>query len=301
VAIATAFGPAGTWADRTIPENDIRISPEVQAFSRWSPPGGTLGTIVAEAATRAALLEADRSSLERAAFSAPSAPSLARALRSQTVTLLAEVKRRSPSKGAIAESLDAVTQARAYQQGGAAAVSILTEPRHFGGSIEDLEGVRGALTLPILKKDFHVAEIQLIEARAIGASAALLIARALAPARLNELVAFGRSIALELLVEVRDEDELERAAAAGATMIGVNNRNLESLEIDATTSERLIPRITGSLVAIAESGVRTHADVERYAACGADAVLVGSVLSASRDPVTTTRALTGVPRRPRDR
>jgi indole-3-glycerol phosphate synthase len=213
------------------------------------------------------------------------------------VALLAEVKRRSPSKGTIAESLDAVGQTRAYGDGGAAAVSILTETEHFGGSVEDLRAVRAAFGIPILKKDFHVAPIQLLEARALGASAALLIARALSPARLEELVAYGRALGLELLVEVRDEQELARALAAGATMIGVNNRNLESLEIDTGTAERLIPSMPSSVVAIAESGVRVRADVERYAMCGADAVLVGSVLSASPDPAGAARGLTGVPRR----
>lgn len=210
--------------------------------------------------------------------------------------MLAEVKRRSPSKGAIAEGLDAVEQAGAYAAGGAAGVSILTEPAHFGGSIDDLRDVRRSVKLPALKKDFHVAAVQLIEARALGASAALLIARALAPAKLAELIRVGQALDLELLVEVRDEAELERSLAEGATMIGVNNRDLETLVIDPDTSIRLIPLIPSHVVAIAESGVRTRADVERYASVGADAVLVGSSLSASADPVAATRALAGVPR-----
>jgi len=271
----------------------------VQAFTHWSPPGGTLGTIIGEAEARAAALEHDRSELELAAEGTLPGISLARALRSSSVALLAEVKRRSPSKGAIDESLDALAQARAYADGGAAAVSILTEPAHFGGSVDDLRDVRAALAIPALKKDFHVAPIQLLEARALGASAALLIVRALAPARLEEMMAYGRAIGLELLVEIRDEGELDRALSAGATMIGVNNRDLESLDIDPGTAERLIPRLPPEIIAIAESGVRVRADVERYAACGADAVLVGSVLSASSDPAAAARALTGVPRRNR--
>ena len=223
-------------------------------------------------------------------------PSLERALRGTTVAVLAEVKRRSPSKGQIAEGLHAVALAQAYGDGGAAAVSILTEPEHFGGSTADLVAVRDAIGIPSLKKDFHVTPIQLMEARALGASAALLIARAVAPERLDELMRAGRALGLELLVEVRDEEELERALAAGATMIGVNNRNLETLEIDPGTAERLIPRIPAALVAIAESGITTRADVERYATCGADAVLVGSALSAAGDPVAATRALVGVVR-----
>jgi indole-3-glycerol phosphate synthase len=271
----------------------------VQAQNGWTPPGGTLGRIVGEAVARIALLEQRESDLRSDAEETLPGPSLERALRGSSVAVLAEVKRRSPSKGTIAESLDAVSQARAYQAGGAAAVSILTEPAHFGGSVDDLLAVRGSLEIPALKKDFHVAPIQLLEARALGASAALIIARALSPAQLATMMKAGRDLGLELLVEVRDEAELERALAAGATMIGVNNRNLETLEIDPATSERLIPLIPRGLIAIAESGVRGVADVERYAACGADAVLVGSSLSASGDPVAATRAIAGVPRRAR--
>jgi indole-3-glycerol phosphate synthase len=271
----------------------------VQAFSRWSSPGGTLGRIVREAEARAARLEQTRDDLAVGAEETLPGPSLERALRMGAVALLAEVKRRSPSKGAIAESLDAVAQARAYAEGGAAGVSILTEPDHFGGSVDDLRQVRAELAIPVLKKDFHVSPVQLLEARALGASAALLIARALPPARLEELVDYGRRLGLELLVEVRDEEELGRALSAGATMIGVNNRNLETLEIDPETAERLIPLMPASVVAIAESGVRNRSDVERYAACGADAVLVGSALSASMDPAGGARALGGVARRTR--
>ncbi len=214
---------------------------------------------------------------------------------------MAEVKRRSPSKGAIAEDLDAVAQACAYLAGGAAAVSILTEPTHFGGSVDDLIAVHQRVPMPTLKKDFHIAPIQLLEARALGASAALLIVRALHPDLLVELMQLGRAIDLELLVEVRDEEELQRALDAGARMIGVNNRDLETLVIDAATADRLIPLIPSDVVAIAESGVRGREDVERYAAVGADAVLVGSSLSAAIDPVLATRALAGVPTRVRAR
>ena len=271
----------------------------MQASSHWTPPEGTLGTIVQEAEARAARLERQRATLERDAATAPPGASLERSLRTSSVGVLAEVKRRSPSKGAIDTSLDALAQASAYAAGGAAAVSILTEPAHFGGSVDDLKQVRAALTIPVLKKDFHVHPIQLLEARALGASAALLIVRALEPSRLEELVTYGRSIGVELLLEVRDEVELALALATGATMIGVNNRNLESLAVDAGTAERLIPLIPATVVAIAESGLRSRADVERYGACGADAVLVGSALSASSAPADAVRALTGVVRRGR--
>ena len=269
----------------------------MQALSQWTPPGGTLGTITVAAVLRADRLEKRRFVLERLAASSAPGPSLARALRADAVTLLAEIKRRSPSKGAIASGLDAVAQARAYVEGGARGVSVLTEPDHFGGAPADLIDVVAALpSVPFLRKDFHVAPIQLLEARALGASAVLLIARALSPASLTEMATEARSLGLEVLVEVRDEAELERAIATGASMVGVNNRNLETLEIDPATCDRLIPRIPAGVVAIAESGVRSRADVERYGQCGADAVLVGSVLSAASDVVEATRALTGVAR-----
>ena len=262
---------------------------------------GTLGKIVREAELRAAALDRSLEELERSAAQVPAGPSLQTALQNSSVGLVAEVKRRSPSKGAIAVGLDAVTQAKAYAEGGAAGVSVLTEPAHFGGSVDDLLAVRRAVTIPALKKDFHVAAVQLVEARALGASAALLIARALSPERLAELMRLGRALGLELLVEVRNEAELERSLSEGATMIGVNNRDLETLVIDPDTAMRLIPLIPASVVAIAESGIRTRANVERYAAAGADAVLVGSSLSAALDPLAAVRALTGVRRMDRAR
>jgi indole-3-glycerol phosphate synthase len=268
----------------------------VQAHSLWTPPSGTLGAIVAEAEQRSEALARRGAELERLAASRPPVRSLRAVLRGSTVALLTEVKRQSPSKGAIASGLDAVVQASAYAAGGAAALSILTEPKHFGGSVEDLRDVARQVPLPVLKKDFHVHPVQLVEARAEGASAALLIVRAITPERLSELMSCGRDLDLELLVEVRDESELELALSLGATMIGVNNRNLETLVIDPATAERLIPRIPGHVIAIAESGVSSLADVERYAAVGADAVLVGSSLSAAADPVAATRAFAGVPR-----
>ena len=256
--------------------------------------------IVAESEARSEALMGRARELNALARNTAPGPSLERALRAGSVAVLAEVKRRSPSKGPLADGLDAVPQARAYAEGGAAAVSILTEPVHFDGSNEDLTAVRAALNIPVLKKDFHVTRVQLVEARALGASAALLIARALSPDRLSALMAQGQTLGLELLVEVRDERELERALSGGATMIGVNNRNLETLELDPTTCERIIPMIPSSIVAIAESGVKTRDDVERYARFGADAVLVGSVLSAASHPSLATRTLVGVTRRRRD-
>lgn len=215
------------------------------------------------------------------------------------MTILAEVKRSSPSKGPINPGLDAVAQARAYEAGGARGISVLTEPRHFGGSAADLAAIHAAVTLPLLRKDFHIDVLQLLEARALGACAVLLIARALSPARLATLASEAHGMGLEVLVEVRDETELAHALGTEAQLIGVNNRNLETLQVDPATSERLIPGIPPSRIAIAESGIVSAADIERMAATGADAVLVGSALSAASDPAEAVRSLTTVPRCPR--
>jgi indole-3-glycerol phosphate synthase len=273
----------------------------VQAYSAWTPPTGTLGAIVAEARDRAALLRPNEAELSESAASAPPSPSLAGALRTDTVAVIAEVKRRSPSKGWINPGISAVDQALSYESGGAAAVSILTEPAHFGGSVADLVGVRDSVSIPVLKKDFHIDPIQLIEAKALGASAALLIARALSPDSLVEMIATAKQLELETIVEIRDSDELVRALDAGAAIIGINNRNLETLSIDPATSERLLAQLPADVIGIAESGVQNREGVERFARCGADAVLVGSVLSASSNPIEAVRQLTGVQRTGRGR
>jgi indole-3-glycerol phosphate synthase len=268
----------------------------VQASSVWTPPGGTLGGIVAEARQRADALRAQRDELTARARAVPAVPGFAAALRRSSVAVIAEVKRRSPSKGWIKADISAPDQAASYQAGGAAAISVLTEPAHFGGSLDDLRAVRSRVQIPALKKDFHVDTVQLLEAKAEGASAALLIARALSPDDLVRMSDFAREIALEVLVEIRDEEELRRAIGARAQVIGINNRNLETLVIDASTSERLLAAIPPSVIAVAESGVQSRADVERYAAAGADAVLVGSAISASGDPTAAVRDLASVPR-----
>ena len=268
----------------------------MQASRAWSPPTGTLGGIVVEARERVERLRARRAELERVAATTRPVPSLAAAIRGQSVAVIAEVKRRSPSKGWINASLTSADQARAYEEGGAAAISVLTEPAHFGGSAEDLIHVRNAVSLPAIKKDFHVDPIQLIEARALGASAALLIARALAPDDLERMMDTAARLRLEVLVEVRDEDELARAIMLGATIIGVNSRDLETLIVDPSTCERLLPGIPSDRLAVAESGIANRMDVERVAANGADAVLVGSAVSAAPEPAVAVRGLVGVQR-----
>ena len=268
----------------------------MQASFAWTAPSGTLGRIVEEARVRARALEAATTELEKAAANAGGAPAFASALRGATASVIAEVKRKSPSKGWIQPDMDAAEQARAYEVAGARAISVLTEPEHFAGSPEDLVAVRAAVSLPVLKKDFHVEPIQLLEAKALGASAALLIVKALGPAGLQRLMQTAKDLTLEVLVEVRDEQELDLALDCGARVVGINNRNLETLAIDAATSERLLIRVPSSVIAIAESGVASRGDVERVARAGADAVLVGSSVSAAADPQEAVRRLTGVPR-----
>jgi indole-3-glycerol phosphate synthase len=272
----------------------------VQASSAWTPPTGTLGNIVAEARERAALLKPSERELAESAAGALPVPCLATALRGEAVAVIAEVKRRSPSKGWINRGLSATDQAMLYERGGAAAISILTEPTHFGGSVADLIAVCDAVTIPVLKKDFHVDPVQLIEAKALGASAALLIARALSPEALLEMIQVAGDLSLEVIVEIRDERELERAIEGGAAIIGINNRNLETLVIDPATSDRLLGLVPPGVIAIAESGVAGREDVARVARRGADAVLVGSALSAADDAAMAVRELTGIPRVRRD-
>src|SRR5512143_3414401 len=210
-----------------------------------------------------------------------------------SVGVIAEVKRRSPSAGAIHADLDPVAHARAYAAGGAVAISVLTEPQHFGGSLDDLQGVAAAVPVPVLCKDFILDELQLLAARAAGASAVLLIARILTAIRLRELIAAASRLELGVLVEVHSVDELD------AAIVGVNNRDLDSFEVDLAVGERVLRAVPRHLVAVAESGIESRADVERLAAAGADLVLVGTALVRHADPRTAVHALCGVPRQPR--
>jgi indole-3-glycerol phosphate synthase len=273
----------------------------VQANRAWTAPIGPLGRLSQAAATRARELERRSGELRTLASETTAGPSLANALRRSDVAVIAEVKRSSPSKGVINAGIDASVQARAYARGGAAALSILTEPAEFGGSTEDLRDARAATSLPTLKKDFHVHPIQALEARAAGASAMLLIARALPAERLREMADVAFDLGLEVLVEVRSDAELEDAIAIERAIIGVNSRDLETLVIDPEVTSRLIAAIPPDRLAVAESGVRGRADVERVASIGADAVLVGSSISASVDPSGAVAALTGVARSRRGR
>jgi indole-3-glycerol phosphate synthase len=269
----------------------------VQAFpAKWTPPTGVLGRIIHETSRRVATARANRADLERRARTAVARRDFVTALRGPQVKVIAEIKRRSPSRGVINARLDLSSRARAYERGGAAAISVLTEPAHFGGSEDDLEGVRDAVPLPILRKDFIIDEIQIIEARAWGASAVLLIARALPPDHLMSLAKSSREWGIEALIEVRTNEELEAALRADAHIIGVNSRDLETLDVNAEVIDRLLPHIPETIVAVAESGIRTVADVERAASVGADAVLIGSSLTEAADPMAAVRAVSGVER-----
>lgn len=240
-----------------------------------------------------------RSALERAAADRPHPPDFAAALRCPAVAVIAEVKRRSPSAGPINPTLDPVVLARAYLSGGAAAVSVLTDGPFFGGALADLEAVTGAVPAPVLRKDFILDECQVLEARASGAAAVLLIVRALEPARLPQLCDFALACGLTPLVEVHDARERTRALDTAAPTIGVNARNLDDFSVDVAGALRLIATIPADRVAVAESGLATVDDVAAAAAAGADAVLIGSALARAADPAGQVRALSGVARRGR--
>jgi indole-3-glycerol phosphate synthase len=260
-----------------------------------------LGSLVTAAHRRAAEARGTVPALERRiAARTTRPPGFADALRAgDRVRVIAEIKRHSPSLGPLAPGLDAGAQASAFAAGGAAAVSVLTEPERFGGALEDLRTAAPA-GLPMLRKDFIVDEVQVLEAAAFGASALLLIVAALPPARLIALQAEAHAVGLDVLVEVHDAGELAVALEAACPIIGVNTRDLRTLAIDPAVGEALVPRIPAGHVAVFESGIAAVADVVRAARAGADAVLVGSALSQAGDPAAAVAALASVPRGRRD-
>jgi indole-3-glycerol phosphate synthase len=210
--------------------------------------------------------------------------------------VIAEIKRRSPSKGDLAPDLDPTLTAKAYETGGAAALSVLTDQLFFGGSVDDLRCAREATALPVLRKDFTIDETQVLEARAIGADALLLIVAAVPDdALLADLHAFAGDLGLTALVEVHDEAELDRALTAGAVVVGVNCRDLATFGEDLGVAERLVRRLPPEVIAVAESAIRTHADAGRMAAAGYDAVLVGEALVRSPAPAALVGELAAIP------
>lgn len=208
--------------------------------------------------------------------------------------VIAEVKRRSPSRGEIRPDFDAVGCAKAYADGGAAALSVLTDSRYFGGSLAALEAVRRAVDLPLLRKDFLVDPYQVDQARVAGADAVLLIARALDDGSLAALLGRARALGLDALVEVHEEGEVDRALCAGADLVGINNRDLASFETDLAVSERLAPRLVeAGVTVVAESGIFRYEDIRRLEAAGAHAVLVGESLMREADVGAALRRLRG--------
>jgi indole-3-glycerol phosphate synthase len=213
------------------------------------------------------------------------------ALKSGSFGVIAEIKRRSPANGLLRANLDPGATAQTYDQGGALCMSVLTDGPFFDGSDADLVAARTACALPVLRKDFVIDAYQVWEARAIGADAVLLIVRALEQERLVELLGIATETGMSALVEVHDEPELQRALDAKARLIGVNNRNLDTLQVDIATSERVIPLIPDSIPAIAESGVSNRAAAERMRQAGARAILVGEALVLSEHPGELLREL----------
>lgn len=227
---------------------------------------------------------------EKASRVAPARDALA-ALKVPGVGVIAEVKRSSPSKGALAAIADPARLAADYEAGGASVISVLTEKRKFGGELADLSAVRAKVDVPILRKDFIFSSYQLWEARAHGADLALLIVAALEQSALISLIERTESLGMTALVEVHTEEETRRALDAGAKVVGVNARNLKTLEVDRETFHRIAPLIPAGVVSIAESGVRGPHDLIAYANAGADAVLVGESLVTGRDPKTAVSDL----------
>jgi len=264
-------------------------------------PETKLDAILMATRDRVANLRAQARELERRAAAAPEPRPFARALPGRDVGVIAEVKRRSPSAGAIRADLDPVAHARAYTQGGAVAISVLTDELHFGGSLDDLARVASAVPVPVLRKDFILDELQLYEARAAGASAVLLIVRALASDGLRTLARAARDQGLGVLVEVHSAGELELALGVNPTAVGVNSRDLATFAVDLGRAERLVALVPGGVPVVAESGIATRADVERMAAAGADLVLVGTSVAGTADPEAAVRGLTGVRRQGRGR
>lgn len=240
------------------------------------------------AASRSAVSLAE---MRARAGAAPLPRAFAAAIAGPPVRIIAEVKRSSPSAGSIRQDADPAMTARLYEAAGAAAVSVLTDRRYFSGSPDDLRAVRQTVGLPVLRKDFVVDPYQVYEARAIGADAVLLIAGTVPAADLAALGRLAAELGMTALFEVHTEDHLDEVLAAGARVIGINNRNLNTLGIDLETTPRLRPRIPAGLLVVSESGIETPADVERVCRAGIHAMLVGTALMASPDPAAHLRAL----------
>lgn len=245
------------------------------------------GALLDAADRRAARSLAD---VEAAAVArAPALDALSALAPRPRVHIIAEIKRSSPSRGALAEIADPASLAESYELGGASAISVLTEGRRFGGSLDDLEAVRAVVTVPVLRKDFIAEPYQVFEARAAGADLVLLIVAALDQPTITELFGIIKQLGMTALVETHSADEVSRALDLGAEIVGVNARDLSSFELDKDLFGRLADRIPSGVIRIAESAVTSQADVAHYRQAGADVVLVGEALVIDGDPVTTLR------------
>lgn len=267
---------------------------------------GFLAQVCAEARDRVAADVARESldDLRARALNAPAPPSFVAALAGEDVAVIAEIKRASPSRGPLADIPDPAALASAYGSGGASAISVLTEPAHFSGSLEDLAAVAGAMSVPVLRKDFIVDEYQVLQARAAGAAAVLLIVVALEQEELVSLLQAADRAGMAALLETHDELEVTRAVGAyeaagitGRPVIGVNARDLTTLQVDNDRFAALRETVPEGAIAVAESGIRSAEDVARLASAGADAVLVGESVATAADPAAAVAALVGAGRR----
>lgn len=260
-------------------------------------PPDLLEAIVAATRTRvaAAIARESRVQLERRALAAtPNAAAFAaRLARPAGVNVIAECKRRSPSRGVLRSAYDPVAIASAYERAGAAAISVLTEPGFFDGALDHLVGVRAAVGIPVLRKDFMVHEYQLLEARAAGADAILLIVAALTDGELRAMASAARDLGLAALVEVHSLEECDRALAAGASIVGVNNRNLRTLQVDLDASRTIAARIPPGVLGVSESGLKTRDDLQAMQALGYGAFLMGERFMVDSDPGAALAGLLG--------
>jgi indole-3-glycerol phosphate synthase len=273
--------------------------PETQASGALP---GILASIVETKRRELAGLRSRADELEAHAAAAPAPRGFRDALASpDRVSLIAECKRRSPGAGPIRPDLDPVELTRGYARGGASALSVLTDFEYFGGNASDLEAVRAGTPLPVLRKDFTIDPLHVVEARAMGADAVLLIVRILSDAALAGLHAQARGLGMSVLVEVHDRAELERANAIGADLIGINNRDLSVFTTDLATTLALIDDVPDEALVVSESGIRGPEDVARLGDAGVDAILVGESLLTAGDPEAAVRSMVGSPRMERVR
>jgi indole-3-glycerol phosphate synthase len=258
----------------------------------------SLETMLETTRDRVRELRPAQGALEDAVRRVPPPPSWTGAFGGPDLAVIAEIKRRSPSAGLIAPELDPGRRAGEYVRGGARAISVLTDGPFFGGSLDDLRTVRANVGVPLLRKDFIIDPVQVYESRAAGASAVLLIVRALPPELLRELSALARDIGLARLVEVHARAELDVALDTAPEAIGVNSRDLDDFAVRLEAVRPILRAVPRGVVAVAESGISVRADVERVAAWGADAILVGTALAGTQQPARAVRQLVGVPRAP---